>query len=86
MTLVLDVYDCRGPAVGHATIFVTDGQFIWTGQLEVQASKPYINITTNTGISVFRLEYNSSHEIQILKFEIQKKKRKQKEKKRKKND
>lgn len=46
------VFQHRGPEVGHTTLFVTDGQYIWTGQFQVQASNPYINITTNTGITV----------------------------------
>ena len=43
-----------GPDVGYLTLFVTDGQFFWTGQFEVQASDPFLKIKTSTGITVSR--------------------------------
>lgn len=48
------VFQHRGDSFGRATIFVTDGQFVWTGLFEIQASDPYIAVKKNTGVSVHR--------------------------------
>ncbi|XP_055931589.1 chondroitin sulfate proteoglycan 4-like [Argiope bruennichi] len=45
-----------GPPYGKAVLRITDGKFYATGILEIQASKPYINITRNTGLVVKRGE------------------------------
>ncbi|GFR30934.1 chondroitin sulfate proteoglycan 4 [Trichonephila clavata] len=45
-----------GPPYGKAVLRITDGKFYATGILEIQASKPYINITQNTGLVVKRGE------------------------------
>ncbi|XP_076443318.1 chondroitin sulfate proteoglycan 4-like [Babylonia areolata] len=48
------VFHHKGPEVGRTAIFVTDGQFFWTGLFEVQASEPFIQLGNNTGVTVFR--------------------------------
>lgn len=46
----------NGTPYGKALLRITDGKFYVTGVLEIQASKPYINITQNTGLVVKRGE------------------------------
>ena len=48
------VFRHKGPDLGRAAIFVSDGQFYWTGLFEVQASDPYIRVDSNTGLVVYR--------------------------------
>ena len=48
------VFQHKGAALGRAAIFVTDGQFYWTGLFEIQASDPYISVENNTGLAVLR--------------------------------
>lgn len=45
-----------GAPYGKALLRITDGKFYATGVLEIRASKPYINITKNTGLVVKRGE------------------------------
>ncbi|KAL8598127.1 hypothetical protein ACOMHN_030413 [Nucella lapillus] len=49
------VFHHKGPQVGRAAIFVTDGQFYWTGLFEVRASAPYVRVDSNSsGMTVDR--------------------------------
>lgn len=46
------VFQHKGASIGRAAIFVSDGQFYWTGLFEIKASDPYILIKNNTGLVV----------------------------------
>ncbi|GIX96681.1 hypothetical protein CEXT_599011 [Caerostris extrusa] len=48
------IFRHSGSPYGKAVLRITDGKFYATGILEIKASKPYINITRNTGIVVKR--------------------------------
>ncbi|KAK7495999.1 hypothetical protein BaRGS_00012700 [Batillaria attramentaria] len=48
------VFQHSGAGLGRAAIFVSDGQFYWTGLFEIQASDPYIAVENNTGLLVYR--------------------------------
>ena len=50
------VFQHKGPDLGRAAIFVSDGQFYWTGLFEIQASDPYIRVNSSTGLVVYRGE------------------------------
>ena len=44
----------KGADLGRAAIFVSDGQFYWTGLFEILASDPYIRVDNVTGLVVYR--------------------------------
>ncbi|KFM72375.1 Chondroitin sulfate proteoglycan 4, partial [Stegodyphus mimosarum] len=50
------VFRHSGAPYAKAVLRITDGKFYATGILEIQASKPYIKITRNTGLVVKRGE------------------------------
>ncbi|KAG8176707.1 hypothetical protein JTE90_023259 [Oedothorax gibbosus] len=50
------IFRHSGAPYGKAVLRITDGKFYATGILEIQAAKPFINITRNNGLTVKRGE------------------------------